>query len=342
MERYNEYWLGADFIKYINYLLAIILVVVIINSSNRNNKYERIIKNINIVEEDSIKTSIDKIYDSVLVIESYFINGTSSTGSGFIYKKDNRYGYIITNYHVVKDSESVRVINSNLEEYSAKVLGYDELTDLAILGIDTKYVESIAKLSSSTYNIGDTVFTIGAPQGKKFIGTVTKGIISGLNREMTVVINDKEYIVNVIQTDAPINPGNSGGPLVNINGEVIGINSLKIVTDEVEGMGFALPIEEAMLYTDKLEKGMDIVRPYLGIELKNINNNVVISSIKINAIETDLKVNDIIVSIDNVEVHDTMHFRYQLYKHNIGDKIDIEYIRNNKKYKTKIVLKKRT
>jgi serine protease Do len=84
---------------------------------------------------------------------------------------------------------------------------------------------------------------------------------------MTVVVNDKEYIINVIQTDAPINPGNSGGPLVNINGEVIGINSLKIVTDEVEGMGFALPIEEAMLYTDKLEKGMSITRPYLGIEL---------------------------------------------------------------------------
>ena len=159
---------------------------------------------------------------------------------------------------------------------------------------------------------------------------------------MTTIVNDKEYIVNVIQIDAPINPGNSGGPLVNINGEVIGINSLKIVTDEVEGMGFALPIEEAMIYIDRLEKGIDIVRPYLGIELKNVNNNIVISSINIDAVDTELKVNDIIVSIDNIEVHDSIHFRYQLYRHNIGDKIDIEYIRNNKKNKTKIVLKKRT
>ena len=311
MERNYRYWLGADFIKYINYLLSIILIVVIINSSNKNNKYEHVVKNINIVEEDSIKPSIDKIYDSVLVIESYFINGTSSTGSGFIYKKDDRYGYILTNYHVVKESDSVRIINSNLEEYSAKVLGYDELTDLAILGIDSKYVKSIAKLSSSSYNIGD-------------------------------IYNSLPLKVIFWILFSAINPGNSGGPLVNINGEVIGINSLKIVTDEVEGMGFALPIEEAMLYTDKLEKGMSITRPYLGIELKNINNNIVISSIKMDAIETDLKVNDIIVSIDNIEVCDTMHFRYQLYKHNIGDKIDIEYIRNNKKYKTKIVLKKRT
>ena len=149
-------------------------------------------------------------------------------------------------------------------------------------------------------------------------------------------------MIKNIQIDAPINPGNSGGPLVNINGEVIGINSLKIVQEEVEGMGFALPIEEVKIYLDRLEKGIDIVRPYIGIELINSNNNVVISSIKYNSINTELKVNDIIVSIDNVEVHNTMNFRYQLYKHNIGDVVNIEYIRNNKKYNTKIVLNKRT
>ena len=342
MERYNKYWLGADFIKYINYLLCIILIVVIINSSNRNNKYEQVIKNINIIEEDSIKTSIDKIYDSVLVIESYFINGQSSTGSGFIYKKDNKYSYILTNYHVVKDSDSIMVIDSNNNEYTSILLGYDELTDLAVLAIDSKYISSMAKLSSSTYNIGDTIFTIGSPQGKKFKGTVTKGIISGLNREMTTVVNDKEYIISVIQIDAPINPGNSGGPLVNINGEVIGINSLKIVQDEVEGMGFALPIEEVILYLDRLEKGIEIIRPYLGIELKDSNNNIIISSIKYNSVNTDLKVNDIILSIDDILVKDSMHFRYELYKHNIGDIVSIEYMRNNKKYNTKIVLNKRT
>ena len=234
------------------------------------------------------------------------------------------------------------VIDSNNNEYTSILLGYDELTDLAVLAIDSKYISSMAKLSSSTYNIGDTIFTIGSPQGKKFKGTVTKGIISGLNREMTTVVNDKEYIISVIQIDAPINPGNSGGPLVNINGEVIGINSLKIVQDEVEGMGFALPIEEVILYLDRLEKGIEIIRPYLGIELKDSNNNIIISSIKYNSVNTDLKVNDIILSIDDILVKDSMHFRYELYKHNIGDIVSIEYMRNNKKYNTKIVLNKRT
>lgn len=321
-------------------MLIIIVIVVIINSSNRN-KYERVVKNINIIEEDSIKSSIEKIYDSVLVIESYFFDGTSSTGSGFIYKKDNKYGYILTNYHVVKDSDSIRVIDSKNNEYISKLLGYDEMTDLAVLCVDSKNVNNIAVLSSSTYSIGDTVFTIGSPQGKKFQGTVTKGIISGLNREMTTVVNDREYIINVIQIDAPINPGNSGGPLVNINGEVIGINSLKIVQDEVEGMGFSLPIEEVIIYIDKLEKGIKIERPYIGIELKNKDNNIIISSIKYDSINTELKVNDIIVEIDNIEVHDTKNFRYQLYKHNIGDIVNIKYIRNNKEYNTKIKLDKK-
>ena len=230
------------------------------------------------------------------------------------------------------------VIDSSLNEYSAKVLGYDELTDLAVLGINPKYAKMCATLSKSNYNIGDTVFTIGSPEGKRFQGTVTKGIISGINREMTTVLYDEEYIVNVIQTDAAINPGNSGGPLVNINGEVIGINSLKIVQDEVEGMGFAIPIEEVLLYTDKLEQGKQIKRPYLGIELKNTKDGIVVYSIKMNSINSELKVNDIIYSIDNIHVNDTIHFRYQLYKHNIGDTIEIEYIRSSKKYKTKITL----
>lgn len=297
----------------------------------------RVIKNINIIEEDSIKTSIDKVYDSVVVIESYDMSGSSSIGSGFVYKSDNEYGYILTNYHVIKNSESIVIINSKKEEHMAKLLGYDEQTDLAILSIEKKYVLLVAQLNTNNnINVGDTVFTIGSPQGKKYQGTITKGIVSGLNREVEINVNGEEYIMSVIQTDAAINPGNSGGPLVNINGEVIGINSLKIVKDEIEGMGFAIPIEEVLIYTDRLERGEKINRPYLGFELSDTNNGVMIRNIKINSIKSDLHIGDIIKSIDDVEINDKIHFRYVLYKHIEGDTLSITYIRNNIEYKTEI------
>lgn len=341
MERYFRYGIGDDYIKHINNLLCVVTLLIgiyCINSLNSSKKVNNVMKNINIIENDSIKTSIDNIYDSVYVIEAYTILGGTSTGSGFVYKKDNKYGYIITNYHVVKDSDSIVVIDSDNNENTAKLLGYDEQTDLAVLCIDSKKVRLVATIGKSKVNIGDTVFTIGAPGGIKYKGTVTKGIISGLNREIEISVNNEEYIMNVIQTDAAINPGNSGGPLVNIKGEVIGINSLKIVQDEIEGMGFAIPIEEVLIYTDRLEKGKKIERPYLGFDLVDTNDGVQIKNKSINSIKCDLEINDIIVEIDNEEVKDKIHFRYLLYKHNIHDTINIKYKRNGKKYNTKVIL----
>ena len=304
---------------------------------NRKIDYDREINNINIIEKDSIKKSINKVYDSVVVIESYSMNGQSSIGSGFIYKVDNKYGYILTNYHVVKNSDSLVVINSRDNEQMAKLLGFDEQTDLAILRIEKKNIIQVAKLyTGNNINIGDTVFTIGSPWGKKYQGTITKGIVSGLNREVEVNVDGHEYIMSVIQTDAAINPGNSGGPLVNINGEVIGINSLKIVKDEIEGMGFAIPIEEVLIYTDRLEKGKKIDRPYLGFELTDTNKGVLIRNIKLDSIKSELHIGDIIRSIDGVDIGDKVHFRYVLYKHIKGDIIPLTYIRNNKLYKTTI------
>lgn len=297
---------------------------------------KRIVKNINITEEDSLKTSIDKIYDSVVVIESYDMSGSSSIGSGFVYKLDDNYGYILTNYHVIKNSDSIIIINSKKDEHMAKLLGYDEQTDLAILSIDKNYVLQVANLNTNNINIGDTVFTIGSPWGKKYQGTITKGIVSGLNREVEINVNGEEYIMTVIQTDAAINPGNSGGPLVNINGEVIGINSLKIVKDEIEGMGFAIPIEEVLIYTDRLENGEKIKRPYLGFELTDTSKGVMIRNIKINSIKSDLHIGDIIKNIDGININNKTQFRYILYKHNEGDIIPLVYIRNNIEYETKI------
>ena len=340
MERYFKYKLGDGIIKLINYVLVLILVVggIYVNNILNNKEMDiETVKTINVIEEDSIKSSIEKVYDSVLVIEAYSINGTNSIGSGFIYKVDDKNGYVLTNYHVVKDSDSIMVINSKDKEFAAKLLGYDDLMDLAVLSIDKKNVEKVATILKNTnISIGDTVFTVGSPEGKQYRGTVTKGIISGLNREVTTSYGNEEYIMNVMQTDAAINPGNSGGPLVNINGEVIGINSLKIVQNEIEGMGFAIPIEEVMLYTDRLEKGIEIKRPYLGIEIKNSNNGVIITNIKIDAVKSDLHINDKIVSIDGVVINDVIHFRYLLYKQNIGDIIVIKYIRDNTEYETKV------
>lgn len=342
MERYFRHKLGDDYIKHINYLIIIILLIMVVFINKKYNKREvEYVKTVNVIEEESIKSAIEKVYDSVLVIEAYSIDGGNSVGSGFIYKVDNKNGYVLTNYHVVKDSDSIMVVNNDDNEYTAKLLGFDEQMDLAVLCIDKEYVNMVAKIASeNSINIGDTVFTVGSPEGKMYRGTVTKGIISGLDREIVLNIGKEEYIMNVMQTDAAINPGNSGGPLVNMNGEVVGINSLKIVQDEIEGMGFAIPIEEVMLYVDRLENGIEIKRPYLGLELKNNMTGIIVSNIKMDAIKTGLKINDIIVKLDGTAIQDVIHFRYLLYKHNIGDKISIEYIRDTKLYKTNILLTK--
>ena len=341
MESYFRYGLGDDFIKFINYLLVIVVIlfgVICINNINSSKKVNNVMKNINIVENDSIKESIDKIYDSVYVVEAYSILGGTSTGSGFVYKKDKKYGYIITNYHVVKQSDSIVVIDSNDNENTAKLLGFDEQTDLAVLCIEQSKVKLVASISKDIINIGDTVFTIGAPGGKKYKGTVTKGIISGLNREIEINMDSEPYILNVIQTDAAINPGNSGGPLVNIKGDVIGINSLKIVQDEIEGMGFAIPIEEVLVYTDRLEKSEVIERPYLGFELIDTDEGVLIKNKSINCVKSELEINDIIIEVDNELVKNKVHFRYLLYRHDIHDTIEIKYKRNGKIYDTKVRL----
>lgn len=312
-----------------------------INEQINKKENSQVIKNINIVEEDTIRKAIDKVYDSVLLIDAYSINGMNSIGSGFIYKVDQKYGYILTNNHVIDNSDSITVVTSDNKEYTAKLLGSDELMDLAVLCIDKSAVIKKADIgNSSLVNVGDTVFTIGSPGGFEYMGTVTKGIISGLNREINIELNKESYIINVMQTDAAINPGNSGGPLVNINGEVIGINSLKIVKDEIEGMGFAIPIEEVLLYTDRLEKGIKIKRPYLGLELINDVNGVVIKNIHQESPVKDLKINDVLISIDDTIVKDIIHFRYLLYKHEIGDVITIKYLRNNREYNEKILLSK--
>ena len=220
-----------------------------------------------IVTDEGISAGIENIYDAVVVIENYQKNKLTATGSGFIYTED---GYIMTNQHVIDKATDIRVLLSNGERITAKLIGGDKYADIAVLQIDKEKVKKVAKLGSSEKTkLGDTVFTIGSPMSSAYAGTVTRGILSGKNRLVEVAIEGKtnDWIMNVMQTDAAINPGNSGGPLCNVNGEVIGVNSLKITKSEIEGIGFAIPIEEALEYANDIKNGKKVEVAYLGIQM---------------------------------------------------------------------------
>ncbi|MBE6153669.1 MAG: PDZ domain-containing protein [Firmicutes bacterium] len=319
-------------------------------------------KNVTITSNDSISESVDKLYDSVVVVQTSFNNQKVGSGTGFVYKLDKEKGYIITNNHVVSDGNTYNVIFSNGKSVDATLLGSDVYSDIAVLSVDEENVTGVATIGkSSSMKVGDTVFTIGAPISDEYSGTVTKGIISGKDRMVSVTLNNQigDYLMNVMQTDAAINPGNSGGPLANINGEVIGINSLKLVQQEIEGIGFAIPIDEAMVFVERLEKGEKIVRPMLGVTLLNMNesyelylsgiviNNDSPTGVVIGSISNDspaqsanLQKGDIITKINGQSVDSRAKLRYELYKHTVGDKIDVTYYRNGKEHKVTLTLDK--
>lgn len=312
---------------------------------------EKTVSKVEVTEADTIKSGVDKVYDAVVVIESYKGNQLSGTGTGFVYKKDDKTGYIITNNHVISGAGSVKVVNMNNESVEATVLGSDEYEDIAVLAVDSKSVLAVAEIGSSEKaTIGDTVFTVGSPVGSEYMGTVTKGILSGKDRTVDVSLdNGSEYMMQVLQTDAAINPGNSGGPICNINGQVIGVNSLKLVEDTIEGMGFAIPIELVMSAVDRLEKGESIVRPILGIETLDADNtyalyrnNILLdedidSGVVIVNVQDDTPANkagltkgDVILEIEGTKVKDGAHLKYILYKYTVGDTIKLKYYRNKK------------
>ena len=278
--------------------IVIILVVLVLgvtgtlyfvnNDSNNNGVLEN--RNVNITSNDSISESINKVYDSVVVVNNYQNGRLTGYGSGFVYKKEGNYGYVLTNNHVVEDASEIKLTLSNGEEVDAEVLGTDSYMDIAVLRMDGDAVLQVAQIGDSTEaKLGDTIFTVGTPVSTEYAGTVTKGIISGENREITVTDNGTSYMMEAIQIDASINPGNSGGPLVNINGEVIGINSVKLVESSIEGMGFAIPIEVAMSQIDKLENGEAIARPVIGVSLYDLDSLPLVGN-------SDLRVDDSIKS----------------------------------------------
>lgn len=286
----------------------------------------------------------------------------AGSGSGIVYKKEDGKAYIVTNNHVVKNASEVEIDINNEQRVQAQVVGTDELTDLAVLVADDEHLPSVASLGDSeNLNVGEAVYAIGNPLGVDFSGSVTKGIISGLNRLVEVdTTGDRnpDWVMEVIQTDAAINPGNSGGALVNGDGEVIGINSMKINEQAVEGIGFAIPMSEARSVIDQLEQDGQVTRPFVGIAgvhisqvpqqhvhnvqiPEDIDEGIVVANVQSGspADQADIKQYDFITEVNGEEVTSMLDFKRYVYSEtDIGDQVTFTFYRNGEKHEASVTL----
>ena len=311
------------------------------------------------VTDTGIADAVEKVYDSVVIVETYKSNELYATGTGFIYKNDNGTYYAITNYHVINGGSQVKIVLTSGDEIETTVVGGDQYADIAVLSFKSSKDLTVAEIGSSTdARVGDTVFTVGAPlDSTAYSWTVTRGILSGKDRLVHVSTTNSansDYEMKVLQTDAAINSGNSGGPLCNSNGQVIGITNMKLsssstsTTASIEGMGFAIPIEDAVDYANKVLNGDDTSRPYLGVSMAdidqatyasyyygvNIPSNVTEGAIVLSvengssAANAGLKKGDVIIAINDTKVSTVADLKYQLYKYNVGDKVNIKVNRS--------------
>lgn len=349
----------AVLLSFVSGTVGAFLVITNVPSVSKN-----IVENVSKLEynETSIADSVDKVKDAVVVVMSYKNNIQISTGTGFVYKKDGDTSYIMTNNHVIDGADKVQLILDDGNTIDATVVSGETYSDIAVLTSTSDKLTTVIEIGdSSESRVGDTVFTVGSPMGEEYRGTVTKGTLSGKDRLVAVSFSGttSDYYMKVLQTDAAINPGNSGGPLLNINGEVIGVNSLKLVEDEIEGMGFAIPIEDALNYAETLESGNTVERPYVGIGMlditdqyylwqngisipNNITEGVAILTVENNspASNAGIQKGDIIIKLNDTDISSVAEFRYELYKHNVGDTINITYIRDGKENTAKVTLGK--
>jgi len=326
----------------------------------------------NVSDDDNIDFSVDEATKAVVGVSRlqkaniWEPDQEAGTGSGIIYKKENDKAYVVTNHHVVAGAEDVQVTLSNEEKIPAKVLGSDELADLAVLEIDGSNVDTVAKLGTSEdIQVGETVVAIGNPLGMEFSNSLTKGIISGLNRSVPVDTNgdrQPDWVTEVIQTDAAINPGNSGGALVNLDGEIIGINSMKIAQNAVEGIGFAIPIDTAKPIMEQLETEGKVARPYIGISVASLeevplqyrrnidipedfDGGIVIANVEQGspAAKADLQQYDILSKINGEKIESLIDLRKYLYSEaKVGETIEIEFYHNGEKQTSNLELTERT
>ncbi len=282
------------------------------------------------------------------VVNTYFGKQTTeSGGSGIIISES---GHIVTNYHVIEGSTSIKVKLTSGNEYDATVVGGDEKTDIAVIKISASETLHVALIGDSdAVEVGELAVAIGNPLASELFGTVTAGVISGVNRTMTV--GQRE--MNLIQTDAAISPGNSGGALINKYGEVIGINSVKLVDDRAEGLGFAIPMNEAVpIVSDLTSYGYVKGRPIIGVSVRDItaelayyNNLPVQSGLYImsvtegsGAYNAGLTRGDIIIKFDSVPVKSATEMNKIRDKHKAGDKVPVTIMRNGQQKTVNVTL----
>lgn len=341
----------------------------LINEVGDESKTTEKMISVDIVTE--VTEAIDKTSDAVVGITNLqtvrfwndFDTREAGTGSGVVYKKEKDKAFIVTNHHVVEGATELEVTLSDGTKTPARFLGSDVWTDLAVLEIDGEHVTKTATFGDSdSLKVGEPVIAIGNPLGLMFASSVTQGIISGLERTIPVDINNDgivDWNAEVIQTDAAINPGNSGGALVNLAGQVIGINSMKIAEQAVEGIGLSIPINSVIPVINDLELHGVVKRAYLGINLESVANipayyqleglklpAEITSGVAITKVVSDspaaragLREYDVIVQLDDKEIGDVLDLRKHLYnKKQAGDEMKVIYYRDGQKEETVVKL----
>ena len=313
------------------------------------------------INDTGIAEAVAKVYDSVVVVSTYRDGTYIASGTGFVYRQDGDTYYLLTNYHVIEDGDNVTVTFTNGDVVETEIVGHDEYADIAVLSIESDIELTVAELGDNEESrVGDTAFAVGAPLDSAYSWTVTRGIISGKDRMVEVSVsnsNTSDYVMKVLQTDAAINSGNSGGPLCNANGEVIGITSLKLISSGVEGMGFAIPIEDAVEKAEQIISGDVSAYPVIGISMldfsnayysqyyslirnSGLENGVIVTSVENGsaADEAGIEANDIITAIDGEEVLNSAYLRYYLYQHSVGDDITVTVYRDGSTRDLKLTL----
>ena len=333
--------------------------------------------------ENSTTQAVDKVKDAVVSVITYSSNSQNSLlgpdetdtdtnaeqvyseGSGVIYKKEGDTAYLVTNTHVINGAKKVDIRLADGTKVPGEIVGSDTYSDIAVVKIAADKVTTVAEFGdSSQLTVGETAIAIGSPLGSEYANTVTQGIVSSLNRNVSLKSEDGQAIsTNAIQTDTAINPGNSGGPLINIQGQVIGITSSKIASNggtSVEGLGFAIPANDVINIIKQLEKDGKVTRPALGIHMVNLSNlsttdlqklklpGNITSGVAVRSVQKNMPANghlqqyDVITKIDDKAISSTTELQSALYSHSIGDSMTVTYYRDGKEETTTIKLDKST
>lgn len=344
----------------------------LLQNESDNQSGETSTKSVNVDVTTQVTDVVDKVSPAVVGVTNIQMHenfwqqqegSPAGTGSGVIYKKEGDYAYVVTNHHVIQGADVLEVVLSDETTVEAELLGSDLFTDLAVLRMDASPIKKVIEMgSSSKLKVGEPAIAIGNPLGHMFAGSVTYGVISGTQRTIPQDFNQDgraDWQAEVIQTDAAINPGNSGGALINIDGQLVGINSMKINQTSVEGIGFAIPIDEARPIIKELEETGEVTRPFLGVEIysldevpkaewsrtlklpEDVESGVYIWSIEplSPADQAGLKRLDVITELDGKKIDGAIGLRKILYREkNVGDELKVTYYRNGKKAETTVKL----